>query len=74
MRGIVLPLSAITTLDVVHTIAAADVRVAIEVVIHIDVDVTTAPSATPTPATAPGSTHGPTNAERDRTGGDHRSR
>ena len=74
MRRIVLPLSAITTLDVIHTIAAADVRVAVEVVIHIDVDVAATPAATPTPTTAPGSTHGPTNAERDRTGGDHRSR
>ena len=79
MRRIVLPLTttdvrAIAAADVVDTIAAANVRVAVEVVIHVYVDVTTAPTAAPTPAAAPRSTHGHTNAERDRTCGDHRSR
>jgi len=63
MRGIVLPLTttsvrAIAAADVIDTVAAADVRVAIEVVVHVDVDVTAAPATTPTPAAAPGSTHG----------------
>lgn len=71
MRRIVLPLVAAAD---VCSIAAADVRISVEVVISVYVDVTTTPPAAPTPATAPGGAHGPTNTKRDRTGGDHRSR
>lgn len=79
MRRIVLPLTAsnvcaVAAADVVDTISTADVRVAVEVVIHVYVDVAATPSGSPTPAAAPRSAHGQTNAERDRTSGDHRSR
>jgi hypothetical protein len=59
MRRVVLPLvaAAITAADVVYPIAAADVCIAIEVVIHVDVDIAATPATTPTPAAAPGSTH-----------------
>ena len=76
MRRIVLPLTtadvcAIPAADVIDTITAADVRVAVEVVIHVYVDVTTTPAGAPSPATAPGSPHGPTDDERDRAGRNH---
>lgn len=79
MRWIVLPLAspdicAVAAADVVDTIAAADVRVAVEVVIVVYVDVTAAPAGAPTPAASPGGAHGQADAERDRTGGDHRTR
>lgn len=77
MRRIVFPLAAtdvgaIATTNVVDAITTANVRVSVEVVIDIHVDVTTAPAGTPTPTAAPGCAHGPTNAERDRTGGNYR--
>jgi hypothetical protein len=69
----VLPLitAASIAADVIDPITTADIRVAVEVVIHIDVDVTATPAGTPTPATAPRSAHRQTDAKRDRTGCDH---
>jgi hypothetical protein len=71
MRRIVLPLvaAAITTTDVVHTIAAADIRITVEVVIHVDVDVAAAPAATPAPTATPRRANCHTHAKRDCTGG-----
>jgi len=61
----VLPLitAASIAADVIDPITAADIRVAVEVVIHIDVDVAATPSATPSPATTPGSAHCHTDAK-----------
>ena len=73
MARIVLPFTAahvgaIPSLYVVHAITAADIRVAIEVVIHIDVDVITSPTAPPAPAAAsPCSADCHSHTEGDRT-------
>jgi hypothetical protein len=53
----------------VAAIAAADVRVAIEIVISVDVDVVAAPAAPPAPTTAPERTHHHANAKGDRSSG-----
>src|SRR5262245_16976929 len=69
MRRIVLPCVTATTIatDVVHTVAATDVCVAIEVVVVVYVDVAAAPATAPTPAATPRSTHCHAHAKRDRT-------
>jgi hypothetical protein len=63
----VLPFVSAATIaaDVIHAIAAADVCIAIEVVVHVDVDIAASPAATPTPTAAPRSAHGQTDAKRD---------
>jgi hypothetical protein len=65
MRRIVLPLitASVAAADVIDAITAADIRVAVEVVIHIDVDVTAAPTTTPSPAATPRSAHCQTDAK-----------
>jgi hypothetical protein len=63
MRPLVSATSPVSTLNVVYTIATADVGIAIEVVVHVDVDIAATPAGTPTPTAAPGSTHGPANTK-----------
>ena len=69
MSWVVLPL--ITTLYVVHTIATADVGIAVEIVVSVDVDIAASPTAAPTPAAAPGSADRHAHSERDRAGSNH---
>ena len=79
MRWVVLPLTAtdiraIATLNVVYTVATANVGIAIEVVVDVDVDIAASPTTAPTPTTAPRGSHGHTDAEGNCTGGNDRSR
>ena len=68
MTRIVLPLATPAN---VRAITTADVRVAVEIVIHVYVDVVAAPAGTPTPATTPGRTHCYANAKRDSARGNY---
>src|SRR5262245_55643325 len=66
MAGIVLPLVAATPVAAdVGSVAAADVRVAVEVVVHVYVNLTGAPTAAPRhAASAPRRGHGGANSKR----------
>jgi hypothetical protein len=66
--------TATVAADIVHAVAAADVCIAIEVVVHVYVDIAASPAATPTPTATPRSAHGPTNAKRDCACGNYCSR
>src|SRR5262249_51847109 len=65
-------LAAFPPADVV-AIAAADVGVAVKVVIHVDVDIPMTPAATPSPATSPSPAHRDSYSKRDRSGRIRRS-
>jgi len=43
---------SVTALNVVNPVSAADIRVAIEIVVHVDVDVIVSPATVPAPASA----------------------
>ena len=55
MRRIVLPFVAAP--DVVDSVTAINIRVAVEVVIVIDVDIVATPAGAPSPTAAPGCAH-----------------
>jgi hypothetical protein len=61
MLWVVLP--GVSTTDVVDTVAAADVGVAIEVVVDVDIDVVVSPAATPAPTATPGGSQRQTNSK-----------
>src|SRR6185436_1054028 len=50
----------------VDAVTAANVGIAIEIVVAVDVDIATAPTAAPTPAAAPKEAHGDSHPKRDR--------
>jgi hypothetical protein len=56
MRRIVLPFTAlidtVPALNVINAITPADIRVAIEIVVHVDVDVVASPAGVPAPSAA----------------------
>jgi hypothetical protein len=54
----------ITALNVVNAVTPANIRIAIEIVVHVDVDVVVSPAAIPAPASSsPRSADGKSHAE-----------
>jgi hypothetical protein len=79
MCRVVLPfvsalIDTVTALNVVNAVTPANIRVAVEIVIHVYVDVVATPTGSPAPAAAPCSTHRNANTERDRARGDYGTR